>query len=221
MTPIFLGKVSHGKVVFEKVDLLNGYLIGLEGKDIEIIIRKRKKNRTLSQNNWYWSCVVGIAAEHFGYEPDEMHEAYKFMFLRKHTEGKPETVRSTTSLSTVEFSEYVEKCRQFCSEEGIVIPDPGEIDLDRPEEPEHLEPTKANIKAHQEQLAKDTEARKTQLVDAKTLEELFGWIGKGSVTQENLMKLCSDNFGGRTPGELLQNEAEQLDSLIIAELLNK
>lgn len=221
MTPIFFGTVKHNKVIFEKVDLLNGYLISLEGKDIEIVIRKRKKNRTLSQNNWYWSCVVGIAAEHFGYEPDEMHEAYKFLFLRKHVEGKPETVRSTTSLTTVEFSSYVEKCRQFCAEEEIVIPDPGEIDLDRPDEPEHLEPTKKNIKEHQAQVAKDTEARKIQLVDSKTLEELFSWIGKGSVTKENLMKLCSDNFDGREPKDLLQTEAEQLDSLIIEKLLNK
>ena len=142
------------------------------------------------------------------------------MFLRKHTEGKPETVRSTVSLTTVEFSSYVEKCRQFCAEEGIVIPDPGEIDLEPTPEPEHLEPTKANIKAHQEQLAKATEARKTQLVSPETLEELMGWIGKGSVTRENLMKLCSDNFGGRKPEALLQSEAELLDSMVITELLN-
>lgn len=220
MSPIFIATIKNGKVIFQNVDLLNGYLISLENKEVEVIVRKRKKNRTLSQNNWYWSCVVGIAAEHFGYEPDEMHEAYKFMFLRKHTEGKPETVKSTTSLSTVEFSSYVEKCRQFCAENSIVIPDPGEIDLDPTPESEHIKPTKANIKAHQEQLSKDTEARKTQLVSPETLEELMGWVGKGNVTSENLMKLCRDNFGGREPKNLTQEECEALDSLVIVELLN-
>ena len=84
-----------------------------------------------------------------------------------------------------------------------------------------IEPTEKEIKAHQEQVAKDTEARKTQLVSPETLEELMGWIGKGSVTRENLMKLCSDNFQGREPKALLQSEAEQLDTLIIEKLLNQ
>ena len=217
MTPLFFGKVKNNKVIFEKVDLLNGYLISLEGKDIEIIIRKRKKNRTISQNSWYWSCVVGIAAEHFGYEPDEMHEAYKFMFLRKHAEGKPETVRSTVSLTTVEFSSYVEKCRQFCAEEGIVIPDPGEIDLEPTPEPEHLEPTKANIKAHQEQLAKDTEARKSKPVDIETLDNLFGWAGIGTMTEARIIEISKREFN-KEPRDLSQQEAEALDTILTTEI---
>ena len=84
-----------------------------------------------------------------------------------------------------------------------------------------IEPTEKNIKEHQAQVEKDTEARKTQLVDSKTLEELFGWIGKGSVTEAGIMKLCSDNFGGREPRQLLQTEVEQLDSMIIEKLLNQ
>ena len=84
-----------------------------------------------------------------------------------------------------------------------------------------MEPTPKNIKEHQAQVAKDTEARKTQLVSPETLEELMGWVGKGSVTESGIIKLCSDNFGGREPRELLQSECEQLDTMIIEKLLNK
>lgn len=90
-------------------------------------IIKEKIPRTLKANAYYWVAVVGIPAQHFGYSVEEMHEALKWLFLRKFEEGKPETVRSTTELSTVEFSEYVEKCRKWAAEEGLVIPDPDEV----------------------------------------------------------------------------------------------
>ena len=97
-----------------------------------------KKQRTNSQNAYYWAVVVSVAGEHFGYDPDEMHEAFKFMFLKRDETGKPLTVRSTTALGVAEFSDYVERCIRWCAEQGIVIPestgvesypDPSEIDL--------------------------------------------------------------------------------------------
>lgn len=180
-------------MVFDYVDKFNEYLIPLEGKEIEVIVRRRKKGRTNPQNAWYWSCVVGLAAEHFGYTPDEMHEAYKFMFLQRKEQDKPITVKSTTSLSTVEFTEYVEKCRQFCAEEGIVIPDPGDIELDNTEV--HISPP----------------------VSPETLTDLFGWVGKGSIDEAKIIKLSMENFN-KEPRFLTQKECEELDTIIISEL---
>jgi len=88
------------------------------------VIPPERTPRTNLQNRYYWVSVVGIPAEHFGYLPEEMHDAFKFLFLRMHDEGKPETVRSTTTLTTKEFSDYVEKCAQWCAEQGILIPEP-------------------------------------------------------------------------------------------------
>ncbi len=210
MNPIFRAIIQKGKVVFDRVDMLNSYLIGLEGKEVDVIVRKHKKDRTLPQNRYLWGVVYKLISDHTGYTPDEIHDSMRAMFLIDNL-GKFPVVRSTTSLDTVAFSAYVENIRQFASEDlSIVIPDPEEVDI-----------ASGEIREHREQLAKDTEIRKTQLVDSETLEELLGWIGKGSVTLENLMKLCRDNFNGREPRELLQSEAERLDSLIIAELLNK
>lgn len=82
--------------------------------------------RTRRQNSYYWSVVVSIPAQEIGYFPEEMHDAFKIMFLKKHEEGKPETTRSTSSLTTDEFTEYISRCRHWCAEQGIYIPDPEE-----------------------------------------------------------------------------------------------
>ena len=129
MSPIFLASVQKGKLVFNNPDAFEKYLWTLNDKSIDVVIRLPKKDRSNNQNRWYWACVVAIPAEHFGYLPEEMHEAYKFLFLRIHEEGKPETVRSTATLSTVEFKEYTEKCQQWAAEQGLVIPDPNQVEV--------------------------------------------------------------------------------------------
>jgi len=221
LNPIFDATVKNGKVIFHNLELLNGYLISLEKKEVEVVIRKKKKHRTNPQNAYYWACVVGnpnekgSPAEHFGYTAEELHEAYKFMFLRKHAEGKPDTVRSTKDVSTVEFSAYVEQCRQFCAEEGIYIPDPNEVDLE-PDKPIH-EPSQKEIKEHQAKHSKEAQEYNEKPVEQKFLEELFGWAGKSNMTEARIIELSMEHFG-KEPQELKQTEAERLESLIITEL---
>jgi hypothetical protein len=129
ITPVFLASVLKGKLVFNNPDSFDKYLQVLNNKSVDVVIRLPRKDRSNKQNRWYWLCVVGIPAEHFGYLPEEMHEAYKFMFLKRDEEGKPLTVRSSASLSTVEFIEYTENCRQWAAEQGFIIPDPKEVEL--------------------------------------------------------------------------------------------
>jgi len=131
MIPVFNAYVKRGKVIFDHQEQWDGYLFTLESKYVHVTIKKRQKKRSNPQNNWYWACVVAIPAEHFGYLPEEMHDAYKLMFLKEGNPDKPVTLKSTTRLSTVEFNEYVEKCRQWCAEQGIYIPNPDEIFLDK------------------------------------------------------------------------------------------
>lgn len=126
--PMFYATVEDGKLLFDSTELFRHQIRSFEGKDVDVIVRKHRKDRTHRQNRYYWSVVVNIAAEHFGYLPEEMHDAYKMLFLRMHEDGKPETTRSTTTMSTIEFNEYVEKCRQWCAEQGVVIPDPETVD---------------------------------------------------------------------------------------------
>jgi hypothetical protein len=127
MTPIFQATVLGGQIMFHRPKEVKEYIQTFEGKPVNVTIEKWKEKRTIQQNRWYWVCVVHLPAESFGYLDEEMHEIYKSMFLKEEREIKGkryELVRSTTSLNTEEFSEYIEKCRMWAANEGIVIPDP-------------------------------------------------------------------------------------------------
>lgn len=99
---------------------------------LEITIRKYAKNRTLTQNRYYWGVVVEMVAAHTGYTPEEVHELFKESLLPKQVKvfGSREVccVGSTSRLKTTEFSNYVERARAYVAEElGIYIPDPHEV----------------------------------------------------------------------------------------------
>ena len=104
------------------------YLSGLEGKRVEVCIRKQRSQRSLQQNAYYWGVIIEVLADHFGYEKDELHEALKFKFLRTH-EGELPSVKSTTKLSTKEFGEYVDRViRWAATEHSVYVPDPGQVE---------------------------------------------------------------------------------------------
>lgn len=140
----FKGIVLKGKLTLDNPTRFKTLIPIFEGKKVQISVGEVKKPRSNQANKYYWSCVVGIPAEYFGYFPEEMHSAFKMMFLKKHNEGKPDTTRSTTDLSTSEFSEYVERCKQFCAEQGIVIPDADSVSLDDPDFKLEIDPKYSN-----------------------------------------------------------------------------
>ena len=85
------------------------------------------------QNRYYRGVVVKMIADELGYlRPDDVHEALKLEFLRVEADpehGKPFAYgRSTTTLKTDEFEDYLERIRiwaaSFC---GLIIPKPNEI----------------------------------------------------------------------------------------------
>ena len=127
MKPIFRGVVKQGKLKVDNPTQFMIYLAILEGNRFQLEIHREKHARTLSQNAYYWGVIIELLGQHFGYEPDEMHEALKFKFLRKHEDSDLVTVGSTAKLDTVQFSEYIEKIMEWASKEyGIYIPVPGE-----------------------------------------------------------------------------------------------
>ena len=126
MTRIYQAKIQDGKIELNDRGGFQQAVHALEGHEVEVTLRKARKKRTLSQNAWYWSTIVTLLAEAAGYEHEEMHEALKIKFLTIRGETPLPTVRSTTELTTAEFTEYAEQCRRFGAEFfGINIPDPG------------------------------------------------------------------------------------------------
>lgn len=103
------------------------YRAGFEGKHVEVVLRARRRQRSLPQNNFYWAAIVTALAEETGHTPMEIHEALKHQFLSR-VEGKLEITRSTADLTTAEFSEYCERCRVLAAELGVNVPNPGEYE---------------------------------------------------------------------------------------------
>jgi len=128
VTPVFYGQVKKGRVVLDRPDQYLVHVASLEGKLIELTLQKERHIRTLNQNRYYWGVVVEILANHFGYDKDEMHEALKFKFLKRHEDSALPTVGSTAKLSTVEFGDYIDTVvRWAASEYRVVIPEANEV----------------------------------------------------------------------------------------------
>ena len=73
--------------------------------------------------------VLEILSDTMGMFPDEVHEFLKWKFLRKSV-GKYETTRSTTSLTTAEFEDYLSKVRMWANMElQCWIPEPNEEEV--------------------------------------------------------------------------------------------
>lgn len=128
---LFLGRVKHGKVNFSDPFIWSKHVAAHEGVDVEVTLRKVRRQRSLKQNRAYFGLIVAAIAEHCGYTKDEAHEALAFKFLRQ---GEPDaplpTRRSTADLTTKEFEEYQAQVKQFAAEElGLFIPGPGQVDL--------------------------------------------------------------------------------------------
>ncbi|QDT46213.1 hypothetical protein Pan258_02300 [Symmachiella dynata] len=97
----------------------------------EVIVKPYdpKRDRSSQQNRYYWSVVLGTIAAETAHTPEEIHEWAKAWFLPRTfitMKGREyEVGKSTTSLSTEEFSRYVEQIKAWAgSELSISIPDP-------------------------------------------------------------------------------------------------
>lgn len=126
----YFGKVKDGKF---KPDLPQDFkkaFYMLEGLDTEVTVDKKQKIRSNPENRYYRGVVVPLIAETIGeYDEDEVHEMLKIKFLPIEKEGFPNSCKSTTTLTTVEFEEYLSKIRMWASEFlNCYIPLPNEVD---------------------------------------------------------------------------------------------
>ena len=122
LQPKFKGIVKDKKLLLFDKDLFTKYLGSLEGKDIQVLIKKYRKNRSPKQNSYYWVCLTHIGNE-IGEDPEDLHQTFKAMFLVDRSKRIP-IVRSTTTLNTAEFFDYMEKIARRVAQIDIVLPNP-------------------------------------------------------------------------------------------------
>jgi hypothetical protein len=129
--PVFKACVENGVLRFldgEK-QRMSQYVRGLRG-NVDVTVKRRTKPRSNAQNRYYWGVIIPLLSDYTGYEHEEMHNALKMLFLRKpaHAPDLPDTLRSTSDLTTQEFESYVERVRRWASIEFLLsIPLPNEL----------------------------------------------------------------------------------------------
>jgi len=135
MTPLYYGTIQNGKMHLSRTEraLFVDYLKTLEGKEIQILVEKRKDQRTVSQNNYMWGVVYKLICDHTGDDLTSFHEWAKDKFLGKKTVvigGEPrEVTMSTTDLTKDEiFERYIDPIRAWAARElEVSIPDPQRV----------------------------------------------------------------------------------------------
>lgn len=130
----FTVEVHDGKLrpTTEQQEQVRNYLQRFNGKVVKISIGPRSKGRSGQQNRYLWGVVYSAIAAETGHSPEEIHDACKAMFLPRDfiAVGRRdiEVTKSTTKLSTVEFSDYVERIRSWAGTElRLSIPSPEDI----------------------------------------------------------------------------------------------
>lgn len=109
----------------------------LKGKRVTLSLKQYRKTRSTPQNAYYWGVVIPAILTMFreaGNDADA-EDVHEFLKLRV---GKlaqayvlpgdkvQRAVGSTRKLTTTEFEVYLEKCRAFAAEHGVIIPLPNE-----------------------------------------------------------------------------------------------
>jgi hypothetical protein len=101
-----------------------------------VVIEKYAKQRSVEQNSLYWKWMSVIAeAKPQGIlmGRDKWHYAFAIMFLEPveipdlRTGEVRQCPRSTKSLNTGEFSEYMNKIEEWAIENGVILPTPEDM----------------------------------------------------------------------------------------------
>lgn len=109
-----------------------GYITKLpKDKEFDVSVSRHKRRRSVDQNSLYWMWI-GCICEETGGDRDQVHEELKAGFLPwenvKGIYGKVTRPVSTTTLDTVQFTQYLEKVQAFAAAElGIILPNPEDL----------------------------------------------------------------------------------------------
>jgi len=129
----FYGNVTEdGKLVIDNREGFDDYVTQFSSQKIRINISRLKDSRSSNQNRYYWGVLIPVFADYFGMTNEETHEALKWEHLKKTIidhEGNPrQTVRSTASMKTDGFEEYMTLLRRWGAMQfGLNIPEPNEV----------------------------------------------------------------------------------------------
>jgi len=124
MKPINFIK-KNGEVTDFKASL-NSLISTLKNGEYSLLIKKKTKQRTISQNKLLWLWLNCIAQE-LGYTAQDMHDYFCTKYLSKEVYGAIIVV-GTKDLTTLQFKQFLDNIKIFAATElGITLPDPEDL----------------------------------------------------------------------------------------------
>lgn len=140
---IYFGKVEPDGTIKLPSKKLRQDMKMFVGREIEVSIRRKRKRRSIQENNYYWGCIVAAFLAAFrdwdpetGWTAEMVHEYLKLKFLPLVREWGQMIVpltgevidepMTTRKLTTMEAELYYEYCRKHGAEMDIIIALPNE-----------------------------------------------------------------------------------------------
>jgi len=118
--------IANGRPLLEysEQNTLNQFYKINEGKTVYIHVDTVKPSRSLLQNSYYWT-LINLLSDFTGDTPKDLHENFKEEFIPPLFDKYGKQVeKSTTRLTTGEFTKYIERVRQVGAEWGLILPEP-------------------------------------------------------------------------------------------------
>ena len=108
----------------------------LPGQRVKVTVERYVKRRSDQQNRYLWGVVYPTIIREGGealrgWTSEDLHE----LFLGRHFgwetleafgEKRKRPLKRSSTLSTVDFNEFIGSIQQFCAEQGVYIPEPNE-----------------------------------------------------------------------------------------------
>lgn len=131
----FYGYVKDKRMVLANMGAFKEDVARFEGQKIKVELSQFKDTRSERQNAYYWGVVIPIFADHLGFPPKEYRECHEYLkyerlpiFIKTPAGETIRTARSSASLKTNEFEDYMADLRKWGAEEfALNIPEPNEI----------------------------------------------------------------------------------------------
>lgn len=131
--PVWFGTVAGGKLTLNTDREFRRYIKSLPDQPIQLVVQRKKSQRSLGQNAYLWSVAYPVLAEALGYdahEVDDLHYALVAKWSGEHFDrrlGAMVPNKRSSTLTTAEMSEYIEWLVRFGATTcGVVVPLPGE-----------------------------------------------------------------------------------------------
>jgi len=112
-----------GSPVFDNPKAFARWVQSFRGRRVRFEVRPERRLRTIPQNKRL-RVIYNAMAEYTGHHPDEIHEICKARLLPRRQFDMPGDVTmdaapTTTTLTTLTFGEYMDRCEQLGYEFGM------------------------------------------------------------------------------------------------------